>query len=394
MGYITFRKTIFLLVYLLAILLSGPQLALAENEANSQTSIINFFDDGLVDTDNLPLVTSPIGIAIHLSTRYDHGQFSAKRKIEKRISKIRIFGDSLVDIGNLPPVTWPTGIVIPPSARYDRGRFSNGLLAVEHFSHRLKIDVIPSINGVNLDDKGINWGIGGSTTAMSNINPSGLLVAGLLGQITEYEGALDAAGLSEEKTTKRRRGKKPLFVIWTAHNNYYIPLFTGAIPDENTVLEAVADINTAVRRLHARGATLIVVANMVNLGLPPLCQVLPGDGTCDLLSDLTTDHNTALAEAMNTLETDLDKLKIIQFNVHEIFEDIFANPNNYGFTEASLDKFGPASGCLFDPSPANCSLVDFRNGNILWWDELHPSASMHEILGNALYGIIIKKLKH
>ena len=392
MEYITSRKTFFPLVCLLAILLSGPQLALAENETNSQTSNIHFFDDVLVDTSNLPHVTSPTGIVIPPSTRYDYGQFSAKRKIEKRISKIRIFGDSLVDTGNLPPVTWP--FVIPPSTRYDRGRFSNSLVAVEHFSNRLKINLIPSINRVNLDDKGINWGNGGSTTAMSNINPGGLLVTGLLGQITEYEDALDAAGLSEEKTTKRKRGKKPLFIIWTAHNNYYIPLLTGTIPDENTVLEAVADISTAVTRLHARGAKLIVVANMINLGLPPICQVLPGDGTCDLLSDLTTDHNAALAEAMNKLETDLDKLKIIQFNVYEIFEHIFAYPNKYGFTETSLDEFGPASGCLLNPSPANCSLVDFRNGNIPWWDELHPSASIHEILGNALYGVIIKKLKH
>ncbi len=313
-------------------------------------------------------------------------QVIASSNFEEKHNKIRIFGDSLVDNGNLPPVTWP--FVIPPSTRYDRGRFTNGLVAVERFAKKTRIELVPSIYGINLRNKGINWGIGGSTTGESNINPGGILVDGLLGQIGQYEDALDAAGKPRGETKKK---KSPLFIIWTASNNYFTPLYIGESPDGNTVMEAVSDISEAITRLHARGAKVIVVANMTDLGQVPLCNLIGGPEVCDILTDITYAHNEALNIALNTLEAGLSNLKIIQFDIHTLFEKILNNPEKYGFSDADLSNPGPAAGCLFEPSPENCSLLDFRNGKLFWWDELHPSASLHKILGKALIDLVIKK---
>ncbi len=316
---------------------------------------------------------------------WDTQHVIANSNFEKKHNKIRIFGDSLVDNGNLPPVTWP--FVIPPSTRYDRGRFTNGLVAVEHLANKMKIELVPSINGINLKDKGINWGIGGSTTAESNINPGGLLVDGLLGQIGQYEDALDAAGKPGGEAKKK---KSPLFIIWTASNNYFIPFYNGGSPDGDTVLEAVTDISEAVTRLHARGAKVIVVTNMIDLGQVPMCNLIGGPEVCDILTGMTYAHNEELSNALGVLDADLRNLKIIQFDIHTVFEGTLNNLEKHGFSDTDISNPGPATGCLFEPSSANCSLLDFRNGNSFWWDELHPSAAVHKIVGKELIDTLKK----
>lgn len=294
---------------------------------------------------------------------------------EPNKSRLIIFGDSLVDVGNDPAITslqsvngqLIPGFVVPPPTRYDRGRFSNGPLIVDYLATRLGIFLKPSETGFDLKTDNVSYAYGGAQTGTKNLTPGGFPVWGLSGQIEKFKADL--------KNLRRANINEYTFIIWVGANDY----LNTSNPNYNSIVD---NILNAVEDLSILGAKRIVVINLPDLGKLPLCSTY---NICGPLTALTNSHNQLLAYYLNDLQKTQRSTKIILFDAHKIFNKLFANPTHYGFDNNLLA--GSAKGCLFQ-SPSfsleNCKIVNFTSKNI-FWDEIHPSTRVHEILANEMW---------
>lgn len=241
--------------------------------------------------------------------------------------QLYVFGDSLSDTGNAFKTTQGDS---PPSPPYFRGRYSNGPVWAEYLASKLKVSVTPDTN----------FAFGGATSGDSQSTPPGLLT-----QVQRF------------KTTHSSANPNALYIVWAGANDYLGGGTDTAIPIDN--------IATAVKSLAAAGAKNIAVLNLPDLGKLP--------GTRDTqrsaaLTDLTRQHNAGLAESVNQLRPQLtSEIKITYVDVNALFNQAIANPEKYGFENAT-------QACLSQGS--RCKNPD----KYVFWDDIHPTTAAHKLL--------------
>lgn len=287
------------------------------------------------------------------------------------------FGDSLGDTGNLYAMTKMLGMVpaIPPSdspfQTYFEGRFSNGRVGFERLWDRLRgyrAPLQPVLALGYVPNKGaVDFSFGGSTSGQLSQTPDGMYIPGLLGQVDLF------LTLRKSKVTQNS-----VAAIVTGSNDY-LPL-TPTAPPANPV-DVVGNIVTAIERLHARGVTTVMVVNVADLGTVPLAASLDEAQRAGL-SALTAGHNQLLAGALATLASQRPSLTIIPIDVAEVIATLPASINTAVPAIAALA--GPAAAaCLFVDATTCIDVPTFDVGpDFFYWDVLHPTATVHEALGN------------
>ena len=176
-----------------------------------------------------------------------------------------VFGDSLVDSGNLPPILFLTpegipGLVSPPPTRYDRGRFSNELNIADYLANELGTTLKLSNTGFGSLDS-INFAHGGASTYESNLNPAGIIVPGVLGQVSQFLGALDISSQIDPRT---------LILIIAGADDYIFGLLRPTIFPQPIPTVIVDNLYNAIDQLYARGGREFIVLNLPDLGKIPL----------------------------------------------------------------------------------------------------------------------------
>ncbi|MBL8484539.1 MAG: SGNH/GDSL hydrolase family protein [Rhodocyclaceae bacterium] len=283
-------------------------------------------------------------------------------------SSLYVFGDSLSDAGDNPAAVLSifglTGGALQPPP-YFGGRFSNGPVAAEVLASTLGLnDPLHFFDfAVGGATTGLgNTGDGGTTTSFGSVNLPGIgaQVGGFLAGVP----ALDPAAL---------------YMLWGGPND-----FLNTNPDVAAILTvcggnalciiaaanavvipgAVADLTAALIALHAAGAQHFLVPNMVDLGLTPRAASL---GATGLFSLVSTAFNNALAAALLGLPFASD---IVQFDTAAALNAVLADPAAHGFTNTT-------DPCL---NPGPCADPDSH----VFWDDLHPTAHIHAILGGQL----------
>lgn len=274
-----------------------------------------------------------------------------------RAAPLYVFGDSLSDTGNLYAAS---GGAVPPPTRYFEGRFSNGPVWVETLAKALDAGPVkPALAGFDLAaGDSVSFAFGGAGTGLSNVTPDGFFtVPGVLGQVERYRAALAAQGATGSA--------EALYVVWAGANDF---LFQG---NRNPTV-AVGNLAQAIRSLYALGARRFLVPNLPDLDDIP---VGAGIGPGESLSAHGRVHNLLLAKAVAQLEGELPGASLALFDVAALLNEILANLEAYGFTAGATA--GPAAGCVLPPF--QCSPVEPTGS--LFWDELHPSARAHRIIG-------------
>jgi len=299
------------------------------------------------------------------------------------------FGDSLSDRKNLLiDSAAQTGgqLVAPPPTRYLDGRFSNGPIWLELLADSLGQGTelrasreIPQaqIQSALLDgDVSVSYAYGGSVTGEgTSTTPDGLFeVPGLRQQVLDVTVDLDGA----------RAPAGALFSLWAGSNDYLFALEAGTDPVA-FVGEVVSNIGTSVNALYEVGARKFLLPNLSRIGDVPLVsafeqlQGLPSGSLSDQLNQLTLAHNALLDATVDQLRASLPGVEIVEL-------DVFVLGEQAGGMLPLLP--GPASGCLFANvgigNPATCAeFVDPATPAGFFWDELHPSAVVHQILAAA-----------
>ena len=283
-------------------------------------------------------------------------------------SALYFFGDSLMDTGNL---FLATGGAIPPPMSYADGRFSNGPLWVETFAQSLGFSSPkPYHGGVDAADPSISFAYGGAGTGLSQVNPGGAPVAGLLGQVQLFDDLVGGTGADPDA----------LYVIWSGGNDYLLagapPPTAGYVADPAFV---TANIATAVEELRDAGARHFLVLNLPNLGDVPFARMAP-PGVSDALNAATAAHNAALQAALDELAATYGDLTLQLFDVQNLVAQVLETPEAFGFSTGLAA--GPATGCLFPPFACPDLSGEFGSAGagLFFWDELHPTAQAHRLI--------------
>ena len=260
--------------------------------------------------------------------------------ITQDYSNIYTFGDSLSDIGTLYQLT---GETFPASPPYFEGRFSNGPVWVEHLAEQLGL----------VSDATNNFAVGGAQTGRDNIfDQDPLEFPGVQDQLDAY---VDSFAPGE--------GADPdaLYVVWAGPNDFVAMLSNPELNPIEVVQTAVDNLETTVDTLQIHGAEHILVANMPDLGVTPTAAGLGLETELTVLSGV---FNTALAQALATLPP------VIQVDMFTAIQTAVNHPELFGLTNVT-------DPCLDADTGTVCAAPD----EYLFWDDIHPTASTHTLLG-------------
>jgi phospholipase/lecithinase/hemolysin len=254
-------------------------------------------------------------------------------------TNVIVYGDSLSDNGNLFAAT---GQPAPP---YVNGRASNGPVAVEQLAKDL--------NAVLTD---FAWS--GATTGIGNHldggTPTGFGSPGLPGMQTEYA---STSGIIPT-------GPGTLFVVWGGPDDLLSPspldLTTLAVLNR-----AVGDIDGIVAGLWSQGSRHILVPGMPDLGMTPYFGSNPVSAA--QATGAAMYFNAALQASLASYGAG-----VTYFDTFGFLHQIVANAGAYGFTNVTDMCYNAIANTLCnDP------------GQYLFWDDLHPTAKGHALLGDA-----------
>lgn len=282
-------------------------------------------------------------------------------------SQMYVFGDSLSDSGN---VSLATGGMFPP-AQY-ANRFSNGPVAVERLAADLGLSMVPSLLG------GTNYAYGGAATG-DVVNSAGTFdnyipfaYAGLFPPLAALNGwtGMDKQVTGFLSAPPAAMGTS-LFVVWGGPNDLFLD------PSPQTAIQAATNLTNSITSLANAGAKHILVPSLLDLSLTPEGQA-SDPVTQAGLSGLSALFNANLFANMSVLEATYTGLDIISFDTTAVFQSVIANAGALGFTNTSGSCVG--DGCFLTPGLAD---------QYLFWDDVHPTAHTHQILGDMFFAAAV-----
>jgi outer membrane lipase/esterase len=256
------------------------------------------------------------------------------------------FGDSLTDPGNLFAATGGTFPPVPPYS----GRFSNGPVWAEHVADRFT-----AAGGL-----AANFAFGGANAVPDGLDP----VPDLPTQL----------GLAAATIPPVALGVKPLVSLWFGANDIFNELDKAAptLPGVVAVAEAAANaVGMGAAAVAAAGIKDIVLFNLPDLGKIPRFA----------LSDpVDADKATAAAEAfnarlaLNVLGLRASGVNVIEIDVKSLFDDLIADPAQFGLTNATTPCFIPGVS-LCSPQQAQ---------DWAFFDQSHPNDRVHSIIARTV----------
>jgi outer membrane lipase/esterase len=252
----------------------------------------------------------------------------------QQFTNMVVYGDSLSDTGRAYALSAGTQ---PPSPPYFMGRFSNGPLWVE----RLAPDLGFTHNTAT------NFAVGGARSGATGSIPG----TGVLSQVQQSAAVpLNASSL---------------IVVWVGANDYL------NAPAAATIAPTVGNIATAVGTVRARGGINFLVPNLPDLGKTP-GGAATGQGAS--LGTLTQLHNTALANAMRSVEA-ASGAHITVLDIYGLFNDVIANPALYGVTNTTVP-------CITPLGPTGTCSTAAAAAASVFFDPIHPTATAHQFVSD------------
>lgn len=319
-----------------------------------------------------------------------------------QIKDIVFFGDSLSDDGNLYEILK----IIPKSPPYYKGRFSNGMTWAEHVGNYYYDKYYVEYS---------NYAYGGATAIVHQLRTDPFIAPTVLE--AEIDGYLKNSILKDKS--------KALYTIWIGANDY---LYEKTDQIDVLTDKVVNKIIESTKTLIAKGGTNFFILNLPDLSKTPYSR---NNNLSERLANITLIHNTKLFNAVNQLQNENPNVKIIFFDLYTLFGDILVNPDKYNqqygtnVTDTKnacwlgamvgtrkVDLMNDLKLALDQPkinfelaadlimsSPALSNAYVSNNqfeklepcnnaDEYLFWDELHPTAIIHKILGQ----IVIKTL--
>lgn len=323
--------------------------------------------------------------------------FSTALMAANTLKEFVILGDSLSDNGNLYKVLK----VVPKSPPYYQGRFSNGPTWADHVGNYFYKKYYMDYS---------NYAYGGATTVLHHLRTD-KFIAPMLLQVE-----LDSYFLHSPLKDK----DQAIFALWIGANDY---LYEKAPDIDDLTSKVVNKITETATTLLEKGAHGVIVMNLPDLASTPYAR---NHQNQERLAAISKMHNDKLTNAMNILSAKY-KDKVLYYDIYALFTDLLIDPDKYNkrygtdvtdtrescwlgtvlgvdnnkFAE-DLKISGVESesvkpilqspilnqtyqiGLAYDNGKKPCDNADQH----LFWDDLHPTAVIHQVLGKILIEFI------
>ena len=256
-----------------------------------------------------------------------------------------IFGDSLSDVGNIASSSFG----IYPGRYYSSNRFSNGAVWVETLATGLGLPA----NKRSTLAGGNNFAYGGAQTSGTG-GFEGSVIRDLDEQVTQYlnQRTVDPTGL---------------YVVFAGSNDLIGGQTNVAVPANNLLND--------VARLYSAGVRNFLSPNLPLLGYTPRFN---GDATTAATYNArSTQFNAAVDAGVAALANSDESLALFRLDVASIFVDAITNPSKFNLTNVTAPA---APGLEPGDSSYDTSLIAPNASEYLFWDDLHPTATVHSIL--------------
>ena len=299
--------------------------------------------------------------------------FAASEARSETYSKIFAFGDSLSDLGNTynalggtgsdEAIYYEVGYTSQPG-RYDNGRWSNGMVWVEHVNAALNLPTLRRNDGIQDILTHTNFAFGGSESG------SGHLDFGLLPNLlTQIQSAIDLSLGSVPQDA--------LFSVWSGGNDV-INYIGDNQPNTPAGIDALTttmagNISTGIINLYNAGARHLIVPNLPALGDKPSFVNTANQA---FANDIVASYNPKLAAAIAAFGTAHPDATVTGWDVYTQFQDMLSNPGSYGFTNTEVAALNNTT----EPYPG---VVVANPDSHVFWDQTHPTAAGHAILGQS-----------
>jgi thermolabile hemolysin len=256
-----------------------------------------------------------------------------------------VFGDSLSDVGNLQAEFF----INTPGPYYWNGRFSNGPVYAETVMTGL---ALPALNHSSAG--GTDYAYGGAKTTGTSF-PDSLFVSDVDDQVSSYLSSFTP-------------NASALYVVFAGANDLLQGQTNMSVP--------VNSLQTSINSLISKGARNFLVVNLPPLGDTPRFNKTATDmSTYNLRSQ---QYNSTLATMVASTHASHLTTTFYQYDLTALFNQALANPALFGLinvTNSSAPGLSPGD-TSYDASQ------EAPNPNqYLFWDDVHPTANVHAILG-------------
>ncbi|MGF1494908.1 MAG: SGNH/GDSL hydrolase family protein [Microcoleaceae cyanobacterium] len=283
------------------------------------------------------------------------------------VSQIYAFGDSYTEDGLSLELSTeaveagiPGSFILPADPAlglYDpEGRWTNGPTAVEVLSETLEVDLT-------------NYAVGGAKSGSGNYYDwlDSIQDTGVFGQIDQF---------STELAGEEADPDALYFIFASANDLFEFTDFGLPGTAEEVAAQAVENIVEGITDLSELGAEQFLVVNSSDL------DILPGIiefGQVEEATEFTDEVNELLPEALEDLGEELG-IEIALYDHVAISDEIRANPEDFGLTNVD-DPYQPVF--PVEPTP-----TDAEPDEYYFWDEYHPTARTHEIIGEDMASFV------
>ena len=310
-------------------------------------------------------------------------------------SGVIAFGDSLSDRGNTfeeMGYGWFIQNFTGYSATYyysaynsydipAHGRFANGPTWVEYLEGNLRFNTMGSAPvdlganpGTNTSARNFAWGASTTGTGYKDLGPSGVAgqVANLQTQVADYVSMMNNGILPTPSNA--------LITLWSGANDAIYWVKGGNRTTEGmqaTAAAAASNVAAALSILYDAGSRHFLVPNLPALGEKPDFRSDPDKRFWG--NAFSSYFNLALGGSLAALHA--PEARIYEFDIHTLFNDLLANPTDYGLSNSSDPAW--RWGFISD------TIVD-NPGDYLFWDSnIHPTTQAHQIIGDRAYLLVV-----
>ncbi|KAL8143970.1 hypothetical protein V2J09_017002 [Rumex salicifolius] len=316
---------------------------------------------------------------------------------EDKVSCVLVFGDSSVDPGNNNRLPTTVKSNFSPYGKdfidgRATGRFCDGRLATDFVAEALgRRKALAGFLDPNLKKEdlmnGVSFASAGSGYDDLTANLSEVLtITKQLEYMRHYKLHLGAAlgGMSKAEAYVR----KATFILSLGSNDLLQNYFVEPTRPKQFTLPAyqnllVSSLRTYIQEMHKLGARRVVVVGVPNLGCMPIARTLAGSDT-----ECAESYNKAASSLNSKIEKTLLSLQItpgiktVFIDVYKTIERAINNPKDYGFTETSKGCCGTGTYEYGDTCKGLTTCEEPKK--YIFWDAVHPSQRMYEILSQEI----------
>lgn len=284
-------------------------------------------------------------------------------------SKIYVFGDSLSDRGNLAEVYYHQNLPNPPSYH---DSFTNGDVAVQTMASRIGLSVDPSLWVTGFQDPFQLFGVGytpGTNYAVAGATAAAQAVGGPPSiNLPQQIGALEAL-------TRGNLDPNALYTVLIGGNDVRNAAERGT--GSAAITAGVQAELQGIQTLLSSGAKNLLVVNVPNIGDIP---EFTGLGLSAIGTQYTQDYDAQLSAGIAGLFTPSDA-SIRQFDLYSYATSLSSQLASQGFDITDPCYVStPMSAVTTSACGANAVNIN----KLYYWDSIHPTAAVDNIVGNAL----------